>query len=204
MEKINYRIQGLEIYNFNIDAKIYNLLEDISLNYPKYDLIKFPMAKGIFHFINNKVCIEEHCHKSKYAGQFYSDNFVKNYKNIPEIYDLMCRFVKFCNLAGGIETNKNIEDFNIALSKHEDNMGIYSHIDNMTKSDKNVYVLNLGATIYYDMYPIFTAKTDKMMRIKIKSGQAIILRDSARIEWTHGIPDLLPGLSKRFALLYKN
>lgn len=162
-------------------------IEEVFKKYPKLQT-----STGIDHVVINGR-----------TGFMNGTNYYKQYedtiellKDYPNLYEICKKGLNYCS-------GKN-KFASFSISKLKNSTGLHAHIDHITEKRGNIVVINLGADIFYDMFPLLTFSSDLSLRIPIKNGDMAILDKSARYEWTHSIPDFIYDSYNRYAILFKS
>lgn len=154
-------------------------------------------AKGIKQIVldpSTIVQIDEH--RTQYE-QTFSQHLKILQKDFNPLYEFCYSFYQFI-----MKKSPYVKDITVAFSRHDFGCGLRSHFDDLYNNDSDIYVINLFEDYYYDIFPILASEI-KGLRILIKKDTYVRLSQSARYEWTHGIPDLIPTREHRYAIIFK-
>lgn len=124
---------------------------------------------------------------------FYID-LLKKYKNI---YNFCADFIenKIKSVVGDAEIT-------VSFAKYDPGVGIRSHFDAFMNNDLDIFAVNVGADVYYDFIPVL-ADFGSAVRMYFPKNHYVRLYGASRYEWTHGIPDGIPGTDNKYTILFK-
>jgi hypothetical protein len=91
----------------------------------------------------------------------------------------------------------------LVIARYSSNKGIYTHIDNVKRSDGIVLTLSVGTdNTYYDVIPLDNSQPS--MRLHIKEGEPVVMDGLSRYVYAHGIPNNIEyGPNKiRYSLIF--
>lgn len=95
------------------------------------------------------------------------------------------------------------EDIRVIFTRQTSTDGIKMHFDSLMNTPGPIATVNLAVPTAYDMYPVFTNRHYRPIRVPIRPGDLTIWTDEAKIEWMHSIPDGMPRANERYAILLK-
>jgi hypothetical protein len=93
-------------------------------------------------------------------------------------------------------------NYSIQLTATLLSVGLKNHIDGIHEINDSVIVFNLNTRIYYDMLPIFVENRNPF-RLKINSGDVVLLTGESRYLWSHSYPKNIPLAKKRYNLIFR-
>lgn len=186
-------VPGLNVYNvINDTENLKGLLDDI---FEKYRTIS--ADKNINHVVFPSSFVYNDVRgQAKYYRQSL-DDFMK----IPESKDNRAR--PLMSVLKTLKRDVGGQILGFAIGKHTASEGIKIHFDQTNITQGDVYTINIGPDIFYDMYPIFTDKFTKPIRIRVKNGSMVHMSDEARVNWAHSVPDGIQGMKGRYVIILK-
>ncbi len=76
----------------------------------------------------------------------------------------------------------------LVIARYADKTGIYTHIDNIVRSNGLVLTLSFGPNYtYYDLIPL--DNKEDSLRIKFNNGEPVIMDGRSRFLYAHAIPE---------------
>jgi hypothetical protein len=129
-----------------------------------------------------------------------NQNYNHDMEEIKKYMPITGRIIEdFCQklISNGLCSN-----INIAFVMHQNNTGLYSHIDDLEKKIGNSYVFNINRDIYYDMFPWFVPGR-KPVRVKIPAGKITEFSEESRFLWSHSIPEGIPNINGRMGIILR-
>jgi len=187
--------EGVEKYDFNVNTeKIQKHIEYLFENYKKYGMELIKTTKGIDNLVILPETITSSSNEPTKYKQYFRESMQKLKTFDKYLYDVCWKI--YNNLP---HENKRC---GFSITRHYTTKGIKMHIDTIGDKIGDIYSTNIGTDIYYDMAPLFI-RNRKPVRIHIHNGETVRLTGDARIKWTHAIPDNIPHVPYRYAILFK-
>jgi hypothetical protein len=115
---------------------------------------------------------------------------INQYNKIKNLSILLNKYIK--NIFDILEIDNNSDVINqvkLTILRYKSGIGIPAHIDNISSKGLGpIITMSIGPNfIYYDMIPIFI-KNKKTLRVKVNSGDCVIMDGNSRYAWAHSLP----------------
>jgi hypothetical protein len=184
--KICHEINGLKLYNPLINvAKIYkHLLEVKTKNIPQpfgKSLMAYSVSGTLDIFTDEIITLKEEVKN------------LKKYKLYEDIMNMLNFISQFREI--------NFKNIILILVEHVGLDGRGQHFDKIYRNSSDLFILNVGCDVYYDLIPVFVK--GEACRVKIPNGYMTRLTDDVRYKWSHGLPDNIPNIKNRWSVQIK-
>eukprot|EP00961_Rhodomonas_salina_P257510 3479985-Rhodomonas_salina.3 len=145
--------------------------------------LTFSPSNTASHFDKDGKAMKMHDFRTVLAAQY------------PLLHKLWSKYERELELILGLNEKQLEQRGTLMFIKYNTGKGLWTHIDNVRRSDGFVVSVGLGVPVLFDMAPSLLAgkrgvsNDGFVLRTRIDAGDMILLDGEARFEWCHGIPE---------------
>lgn len=184
----------LSLYNFHIDTKsIQSVLEQF------YQENKTTKVAIIGH-AHGSLCFTDRTDIYDMSVRYFTNVLDWCKKNNKNLYILFNNLYKKLNKLISIPK----KDLHFLIVRQLDAVrGRGQHFDKYWKDGSDLYLINVGIDVYYDIFPVLDSRYNSGYRIKIPDGYMVNIKKDVRHIWSHGLPENIPSIEGRFSVQFK-